>query len=152
MSTKEIEEIVKLFFKSFDSEAVIDVVEKDEDNRKNWWIKVSSPNSGHLIGKMGETLEAIQYIIRLMVSEKSGEFIPVTVDVDEYKEKKETELIELAKAMAENVKNSGYGQEMRPMSAYARRIVHMTLKDFPGIKSDSIGEGELRRVKIEPLG
>lgn len=145
MKKEELEKIAKSFFKAFDPEAVIEVEERD-----GWWVKVSSPNSGHLIGKMGETLEAVQYIIRMMASQSAGEFMPITVDVDEYKNKKEQELVELALAMAENVKISGYGQEMKPMSAYSRRIVHMVLKDFNGVKSDSIGDGELRRVKIEP--
>lgn len=146
MKKEELEKIAKSFFKAFDPEAVIEVEERD-----GWWVKVSSPNSGHLIGKMGETLESIQYILRMMASQAAGEFMPITVDVDEYKNKKEQELVELALAMAENVKTSGYGQEMKPMSAYSRRIVHMILKDFKGVKSDSIGDGELRRVKIEPI-
>lgn len=166
MKKEDLEKIVKSFFDSFDPEAVTSVVEKTEgdknssdatvgtptsENRRDWWVKVSSPNSGHLIGKMGETLMAIQEIIRLMVAQSAGEFIPVTVDVDEYKEKKEAELIQLATMMAENVKISGYGQEMKPMGAYERRLVHMALEKFDGIKSDAIGEGELRRIRIEPI-
>ena len=146
MTEKDLEIIVKNFFKTLDPEAIIVV-----ENKDGWWVKVTSPNSGHLIGKMGETLESIQYLIRLMASQASGEFMPVTVDVDDYKSKKVAEIGELALAMAQNVKTSGYGQEMRPMSAYDRRLVHTALQDFPGIKSDSVGEGELRRIRIEPV-
>ena len=146
MTEKDLEIIAKSFFKTLDSEAIITV-----ENKDGWWVKITSPNSGHLIGKMGETLESIQYLIRLMASQASGEFIPVTVDVDDYKSKKVAEIGELALAMAQNVKTSGYGQEMRPMSAYDRRLVHTALQDFPGIKSDSVGEGELRRIRIEPV-
>ena len=144
MNEKDLTQIAKDFFNKFDPEAKVTI-----SNDDGWWIKVSSPNSGHLIGKMGETLEAIQYVLRLMASQKAGEFQPVTVDVDDYKGKKVLEIAEFAKAMAENVKSSGYAQEMRPMSAYERRLVHVALKDFPGIKADSVGEGELRRIKIE---
>jgi spoIIIJ-associated protein len=146
VNEKDLTKIAEDFFISFDPEAKITVEDKD-----GWWIKVTSPNSGHLIGKMGETLEAIQYILRLMVSESAGEFIPVIVDVDGYKEKRQQEIFELALAMAQNVKTSGYAQEMRPMGAYERRLIHMALKDFDGIKADSVGEGELRRIKIEPI-
>lgn len=142
------EDLLKLaqdFFKFLDPEAKVELREDSEN-----WLKVTSEDPGRLIGKMGETLNDIQYLIRLMAAQKSGEFMPVTVDVDQYKEKKEIELRELALAMAENVKSSGYAQEMRPMSAYERRIVHMVLKDFPGIKSDSIGEGLVRRIRMEP--
>jgi spoIIIJ-associated protein len=145
MKKEDLEKIAQDFFKYFDAEAQIEVSDHD-----GWWVKVTSPGSGHLIGKMGETLNEIQYLIRLIVAQSAGEFIPVTVDVDGYKEKKQNELVELALAMAENVKTSGYPQEMRPMSAYSRRLVHVALKDIEGIKSDSIGEGELRRIEIKP--
>jgi spoIIIJ-associated protein len=144
MDKKDIEKLATEFINKFDSSAKVEVA---EDN--GWRVKISSENSGHLIGKMGETLAEIQYLMRLMVAQKAGEYIPVTVDVDGYKEKHETELAELALAMAENVKSSGYPQEMRPMSSYDRRLVHVALKDMPGIKADSVGEGELRRIKIE---
>lgn len=144
MDKKDIEKLATDFINKFDSSAKVEVV---EDN--GWQIKISSENPGHLIGKMGETLAEIQYLMRLMVAEKAGEYIPVTVDVDGYKEKHETELAELALAMAENVKTSGYAQEMRPMSAYDRRLVHVALEKFGGIKAESIDEGELRRIKIE---
>jgi len=152
MNKEQLLDIAKAFFKAFDPESKVEVLDQNgpEGIGVNWWIKVESPNSGHLIGKNGETLQSIQYILRLMASEKSGEFLPITVDVAGYKEKRESELKELALAMAQNVKTSGYPQEMRPMGAYERRLVHVALQDFPGIKSDSIGEGELRRVKIEP--
>jgi spoIIIJ-associated protein len=143
---EDLEKVAQLFFKSFDPEAKIEVQEKD-----GWRVKVTSPNSGHLIGKMGETLESIQYVLRLMVSQTAGEFLPLTVDIDDYKEKKEIEVAELARAMAANVKTSGYGQEMRPMSAYNRRLVHVALEGFEGVKVDSVGEGELRRIRIEPI-
>lgn len=153
MKLKDLEEIAKAFFKSFDSESTVEVSdEKSSDGSgSNWWVKVQSPNSGRLIGKNGETLQAIQYIVRLMASEKAGEFTPVTVDVAGYKENKEKEIIEFALAMAENVKNSGYAQEMRPMTPYERRIVHVALKNFEGITADSVGEGMARRIRIEPI-
>lgn len=147
MNEKDLTKIAQTFFTSFDPEAKMTVEDKD-----GWWVKVESPNSGHLIGKMGETLEAIQYILRLMISETAGEFIPVIVDVDSYKEKRQQEIAELAVAMAQNVKTSGYGQEMKPMSAYERRLVHVALKGFAGVIADSIGEGELRRIEIKPAG
>jgi len=146
MTKEKLEEIAKLFFGKFDPEAEITI-----SDTNGWWIKVTSPNSGHLIGKNGETLQEIQNVLRLMASQAAAEFLPVTVDVDGYKEKRETELAELALAMAQNVKTSGYAQEMRPMSAYERRLVHVALEGFQGIKVESIDEGELRRIKIEKV-
>jgi len=146
MDQKILLKLAQDFFSRFDPESKVEVIDND-----GWWVKVVSPNSGHLIGKMGETLEAIQYVLRLAASQRAGEFIGLTVDIDGYKEKKVNELKELAVAMAENVKNSGYAQEMRPMSPADRRVVHLALKDFPGIKVDSVDEGEIRRIRIEPI-
>lgn len=140
-----VEKLAKEFFKHLDPEAKISV-----SDEKGWRIKVESPESGHLIGKMGETLQAIQYLLRMMVAKAAEEFIPLTVDVGGYKEKHEKELEEFALAVAENVKNSGYAQELKPMDANSRRIIHATLTDFKGVKTGSVGEGELRRVKVEP--
>jgi len=160
MFKKDLEKIAHDFFKYFDPEAQIEVTENiasdatagdpTSEDRRGWWVKVTSPSSGHLIGKMGETLAEIQNLIRLMASQKSGEFMSITVDVDGYKEKRENELAELAIAMAENVKTSGYPQEMKPTSAYNRRLVHMALDNFPDVEAVSIGEGELRRIEIKP--
>ena len=87
-----------------------------------------------------------------MVAKAAGEYLPLTVDIGGYKEKHEKELEEFALAVAQNVKNSGYAQELRPMSANDRRIIHAILTDFDGVKTESVGEGELRRVKVEPEG
>jgi len=145
ISKIKLQKLTETFFINLDPEAKIQI--SDENG---WRIKVESLNSGHLIGKMGETLKAIQYLLRMMVAKSAGEFVPLTVDIGGYKEKHEKELEELILAMAENVKNSGYAQELRPMSAYDRRIVHALLNGFKGVKTESVGEGELRRVKIEP--
>jgi len=145
MKQQDLEALAKDFFKYLDPQAKIEV----SDN-KGWRIKVDSSDSGRLIGKFGETLKAIQYLLRLMATRSAGEFMPLTVDVGGYKEKKEQEIEEFALAVAENVKNSGYAQELRPMSPYERRLVHAVLNDFQGVKTESVGEGELRRVKVLP--
>jgi spoIIIJ-associated protein len=144
MTKTDLEKIASDFFKYLDPEAKIEVQEND-----GFKVKVDCPNSGGLIGKFGETLNDIQHVLRLMVAKSAGEFIPVTVDIAGYKESRENELIEFAKQMAENVRKSGYAQEMRPMNSYDRRLVHVALKDFEGIKAEAIGEGEERRIKIE---
>jgi spoIIIJ-associated protein len=146
INKKELEKITQEFFKYFDSKAEVSISEED-----GWRARVKSENSAILIGKKGETLEIIQNLIRAIVSKKAGEFTPVVVDIGDFKERHESGIKELALQMAENVKNSGYAQEMRPMSAYERRIVHVALKDFTGIKADSVGDGLARRIKIEKI-
>jgi len=144
MTSENIEKIAKKFFVLLDPKVKVSISDKN-----GFWISVESEDSGRLIGKMGETLESIQYLLRMMVAKEANEFIPLTVDVADYKGKRVAELEELAVLMAENVKNSGYAQEMRPMSAYDRRVVHTALQNFEGIKAYSVGEGNLRRIKVE---
>lgn len=146
MSAAEIKKISQNLIKFIDPKAKVEVTEND-----GYKVKIESEDSGLLIGKFGESLECLQYILRMMVAKKMGEFVPLTVDAGEYKEKKENELKELVVMMATNVKQSGYAQELKPMSAYERRIVHVALKDIEGIKAESIGEGDLRRIKIEKI-
>jgi len=146
MKPEEIKEIAKKLMDPIDKDAVIEVKSTEE----NLSINIMSSESGRLIGFHGETMESVQYLLRLMVAKVAGVFIPLSVDIDNYKSRKNQELEEFALQVAENVKKSGYAQELRPMNSYERRIIHAILNDFEGIKTDSIGEGELRRVKVEP--
>lgn len=142
----DVQKISQRFFEYFDPQIKVEVEEND-----GYRIKVESEMSGFLIGRFGETLETIQYLLRLMTTQLAGEYIPLTVDIAGYKQKRDDELKELALQMAENVKTSGYAQELRPMNAYERRVIHVALKDFKGIKADSVGEGELRRIRVEAV-
>ena len=144
MTASDLQKIAQKLINFLDEKAAVEVVEKD-----GYRIKITPIEPGRLIGKFGETLDVLQYILRMMVAHLAGEFIPLTVDVGGYKESREKEIEELATLMAENVKKSDYPQELRPMNAYERRLVHVALKDFKGVKVFSIGEGELRRVRIE---
>jgi len=144
MTKEDLKKMVESFILVLSPGSKVEVDEKD-----GWKVKISSPDSGNLIGKNGETLKTIQYLLKLMLTKKSGENMPLFVDVAGYREKKQWELEELALSIAENVKKSGYPQELRPMNAFERRVVHAVLNDFEGVKTGSIGEGELRRVKVE---
>lgn len=145
MDQKKIREIAEKFIGFFDKNAVVVL----SQNEGNWVIKVSSEDPGQLIGKMGETLNCLQYVLRMMVAKTAGEKVPLTIDIDGYKEKKVNDLQELAVYVAKNVAASGFAQEMRPMNAYERRIVHTALADMKDIKVFSVGEGAERRIKIE---
>lgn len=147
MDKKALQKMGEVFFKFFDPNAK--VAAEDKDGLR---LKVDTEASAILIGRFGETLGSIQYLLRLMAAKAAGEYFLLSVDIAGYKEKRETEIKELALQVAENVKNSGYAQELRPMNAYERRLVHVALTDFKGIKADSVGEGETRRVRIEAEG
>ncbi|MDH4137715.1 MAG: protein jag [Anaerolineae bacterium] len=113
-------------------------------------LDIVGDDLGILIGRRGETLAALQYITRLMVSRKTRRWYPLVVDVEQYKVRRERSLTRLAQRMAERVSFSRQPIALEAMSAYERRIVHMALRDHPSVTTKSVGEGDQRKVTIIP--
>lgn len=105
---------------------------------------------GILIGRRGETLAALQYITRLIVSRKTHRWYPLIVDVEQYKVRREKSLRRLAQRMAERVSFSRQPVALEAMPAYERRIIHIALRDHPSVTTKSVGEGDQRKVTIIP--
>ncbi len=103
---------------------------------------------GILIGRRGQTLACLQYIVRLIVSNRTKAWVPIVIDVEEYKQRRYEALRNLAGRMAEQVKAKAVPFTLEPMPAYERRIVHLALADHPDVTTQSIGEGEARKVVI----
>jgi len=101
-----------------------------------------------LIGRRGETLAGIQYLVRLMVNQRIKQWKNIVVDVEQYKERRVNQLTQLALRMAEQVAESGRAVSLEPMPANERRIVHLALRDHPTVYTQSSGEGERRKVHI----
>lgn len=112
--------------------------------------KVNGGNSGVLIGKHGQTLEAIQYIVEKCVNKQSQDRIRVQVDVNGYLRKRKSNLEGLAIRLAEKSKNNGRPVTVGQMNAYERRIVHMALKDDSDVRTQSMGNGSIRKLMIFP--
>jgi spoIIIJ-associated protein len=102
------------------------------------------------IGKKGQTLDALQFLLGKMVSKLLGRRMPVWVDACGYRERRSDSLIQLANRLSEEVSESGQTVALNPMSPQDRRIIHMALKDTPGISTRSEGEGIHRRLFIVP--
>lgn len=103
-----------------------------------------------LIGNKGQTLDALQFILgRILGREREGR-TPLRVDCGGYRERRQDALIDMAQQLGEKSTQTGKIVVINPMSAHDRRIVHMTLKDTPGISTSSEGEGSERRVLIIP--
>jgi spoIIIJ-associated protein len=113
-------------------------------------LDITGDDLGILIGRRGETLGAIQFITRLIVSHRTHQRTNIIVDVEGYKQRREHILQDLARRMAERVEQSGRPVELEAMPAYERRIVHLTLRDHPHVTTQSIGEGAGRKVTIIP--
>jgi spoIIIJ-associated protein len=103
-----------------------------------------------LIGRRGETLAALQYLTRLITSRRIGRRAYLVVDVDGYKARREAMLRRLAFRMAAQAIQRGRTVSMEPMPPHERRIIHLTLKDNPDVLTESVGEGDNRKVTIVP--
>lgn len=128
-----------------------DKVKRRRDGDGNTVLDIQGPSGGVLIGRHGQTLESLQYIILKMLQRvTSDERAMVIVDVESYRERQNDKLRELAQSLAAKAKDSGEEVSLRPMSARDRRTVHMTLKDDSEVTTQSRGEGLRRRVVIIP--
>lgn len=110
----------------------------------------SEEHSKELIGYRGETLSALQTIVSLILSKRIGERVYVIIDVNGYRERREQTLTKLAKRAAEEVMVAGKPMTLDPMQAFERRIVHLVLKSYPQVETESMGEDPDRRIVIRP--
>ncbi|MFC2019645.1 RNA-binding cell elongation regulator Jag/EloR [Chloroflexota bacterium] len=111
-------------------------------------LEVRGDDLGILIGRRGQTLSCLEYMLRLILSHQSKTWLPVVIDVEGYKRRRQEALEELAQRIAERVKAKGVAFTLRPMPANERRIIHITLADDPDVTTESTGEGEARRVMV----
>jgi spoIIIJ-associated protein len=105
-----------------------------------------------LIGRRGETLRSLQFMVNLLVSRKVQKWPQVVVDVGNYRQRRQESLEGLARRMAERVRQTGRPLMLEPMGAYERRIVHLALRSDATVYTESTGEGENRKIVIYPAG
>jgi spoIIIJ-associated protein len=113
-------------------------------------LDVYGPGVDQLIGRQGKTLSGLQRIVRLMVGKELTRWVNLTVDVEGYKQRKERDLRDLARRMADRAVRSGHTVYLDPMTPYDRRIVHVTLRNRPDVRTESVGKGKGRHVTIIP--
>ncbi|MDR5693771.1 MAG: RNA-binding cell elongation regulator Jag/EloR [Armatimonadota bacterium] len=119
-------------------------------SRESIEVSVEGRDLGVLIGKRGQTLDALEYLTTLILSRRAGKRLQVTVDVEGYRERRRKALAVLARRVARRVVQEGREIPLEPMSARDRRVIHMTLQDHPRVYTYSEGAGEQRRVVIAP--
>jgi spoIIIJ-associated protein len=117
----------------------------------NLYLEIRGDQEGILIGKHGRTLEALQMVVNRMVNKRLKNAMRVVLDVDGYRKRRAESMAQMALRLGDEAKKTGRSQVAGPLSAYDRRIIHLTLKEDPFLETESIGEGELKRVKIIPL-
>ena len=123
---------------------------EDSRSRVPVLVNVKGDDLSILIGKRAETLNALQYITSLIVNKEIGRSIPLVVDVEGYRIRRENQLRQIANRMADQAIKTGRSQVLEPMSANERRIIHIELRKNPGVTTESVGEDPRRKVTIIP--
>jgi spoIIIJ-associated protein len=117
----------------------------------NLYLEIRGDQEGILIGKHGRTLEALQMLVNRMINKRLKNAMRVVLDVDDYRKRRADSVARMALRLGDEAKKTGRSQIAGLLNAYDRRIVHLTLKDDALLETESIGEGELKRVKIIPV-
>ena len=113
-------------------------------------FNIDSEDAGLLIGKRGETLRAIQFLWRLLVSRQVGERASLLLDISDYQERRQQSLANMAHRIANNVIKTGQPVTLEPMPPNERRVIHLTLSLNSGVTTHSIGVGDGRQIIVEP--
>jgi len=122
----------------------------DQTGERPIFIEVLGDDLSILIGRHSETLNAIQYISSLIICRELGKWVPLMIDIQGYRERRERQLRQLAKRMAEQAISTGHRQVLEPMPANERRLIHLELREHPEVETLSIGEEPNRKVTIVP--
>jgi spoIIIJ-associated protein len=128
----------------------IDDGEEGEEAPPTLAVNVLGHDLGMLIGRRGDHLAQLQYLVNLLVNRRLGRWVRVTIDIEGYKRRREESLVGLAERVARQVARSGRAIQLEPMPANERRIIHIALRNDPEVQTESSGEGEMRRVAIQP--
>ena len=142
-------EVLNHFIQSTDTS--IDVYVRDDVEEGSIVFELEGDDAGLVIGRRGETLASIEYLVRLIASKSLGRRANVIIDVEDYKFRRRSKLKSIAEKSASKVEKTGKRISLEPMSPSDRRIVHMALVDYKNVKTQSRGEGVNRKVVIIPV-
>lgn len=149
MAIEMLGEMVRLM--GFEADIIAEWRDPDADNEHRYLLlDLQGSELGALIGRRGDTLNNIQYLIRLMVNQRLHKWKNIVVDVEGYRQRRIDHLSQLAQRSASQVAQSGRPLSLEPMPANERRIIHLTLRDNPDVYTESIGDGPKRKVQILP--
>ena len=143
---KEIKSFLGDVFKAMDMEVVVTTKFNKEEGSVD--VDLEGPDMGVLIGKRGQTLDSLQYLLSLVVNKESSDYIRVKVDTENYRKRRKETLENLAKNLSYKVKRTRRPVSLEPMNPYERRIIHSALQDDKYVTTHSEGEEPFRRVVI----
>ncbi len=137
---------LKEVFAAMNMAVVIEVVYHEEE--KSMDIELNGDDMGILIGKRGQTLDSLQYLVSLVVNKNAEDYIRVKVDTENYRERRKETLENLARNIAYKVKRTKRPVSLEPMNPYERRIIHSALQNDKYVTTHSEGEEPFRRVVV----
>lgn len=149
LATELLSRLVELM--GFEAEVIAEWREPDADNEHRYLLlDLQGHDLSPLIGRRGDTLGNMQYLVRLMINQRLHRWKNIVVDVEGYRQRRMEHLSQLALRSAQQVAQSGRPLALEPMPPNERRIIHLTLRDHPDVFTESIGEGTRRKVQILP--
>lgn len=131
----------------FEKMNVVAQIEVEEDEN-SIMLDVTGEDSGIIIGRRGETLDALQYLTSLVVNKGKDDYKRVSVDIENYRQKREETLLKLADRLAKRVIRYKKSVTLEPMNPYERRIIHASLQNYKNIRTYSVGDDPNRKVVI----
>jgi spoIIIJ-associated protein len=145
-------ETIKIILEKMHVSADVSVKLGDSDSNRVQpvLIDIEGNDLSFLIGRKAETINALQYITSLIVGRELGRWVPLQIDVQNYRKRRENELRKFARRVADQVESTGRRQVLEPMPPNERRIVHIELRNHPNVDTESIGEDPGRKVTVFP--
>ena len=143
-------EAIESLIRHMDVDVEMTISRTHDDDLDGPVFDLEGEDAGLLIGRRGETLRTLQFLVRYMVSRRLDERVNLMIDVEGYQERRHSALRNMARRVASRVSDTGRSIALEPMSPSERRIVHVALSDHPGVFTESEGEGMDRQVVIVP--
>lgn len=140
------QEFLEKVFSAMDIEVTLNITENPDDNVMN--IDLSGEDMGVLIGKRGQTLDSLQYLVSLVVNKGEEDYVRVKVDTENYRQRRKDTLENLAKNISSKVRRTGKTVTLEPMNPYERRVIHSALQGDRYVETHSEGEEPFRRVVV----
>ncbi len=150
MARETVEDLLQRMHIDAEVTAIYQPQEDERRNRPNIMVEVNGDDLSILIGRQAETLNALQYITRLIVGKELNRGVDLEVDVQGYRTRRNDTLRRLARQMADQTVRTGKRQYLEPMAADDRRIIHIELRNHPEVFTESMGEGDRRKVTVNP--
>lgn len=129
-------------------DAVVNLKQTEREDLGGPVFDIEGEDSGLLIGRRGETLSALQFLVKFIVSQRLEQRVNLMIDVEGYQDRRYESLANLANRVAQRVVSSGHSIPLEPMPANERRIVHLTLSDHSDVTTESVGTGSSRKVMV----